>query len=111
MDFDDLAQALYVEEFADVFGMEGAIFGETKLNIELKELIQSLQSHKDKLQRAKGACLCLSEDFSSDLGVDTVRQIESLINIDNIYTFFIKKNPFFKTKEGLYSYTLILSGL
>jgi hypothetical protein len=108
MNFDEYSQLLQVEEFTDVLGIEGAIFGETKLNLELEELVKSLQSHQEKFKQAKGACICLSKDLS-EFESDAMMQIYSLV--DGIETYFIKKNPALKTEENLYSYSVILSGL
>jgi len=108
MNFDEYSQLLQVEEFTDILGIEGAIFGETKLNLELDEFIKSLQRHKEKFKQAKGACICLSKDLS-EFEDEKMIQIYSLV--EELETYFIKKNPTLKTKEKLYAYSILLTGL
>jgi len=108
MNFDEYIQSLQIEDFTDILKFEGKIFGDTKLNITLDELMKNLKQYKDKFNKAQGCCLCLSQDISQ-FENDTIKQIYGLI--ENIDIYFIKPNPDLATNKSLYSYSLLLTGL
>ena len=110
MTFDEWITALHAEEFVDILEFEGEIFGVTKYNLPLEALLDDVMQYKNKLEHAKGACFCLSEDMFQ-LERETWMKIYNLF--DNVYTRFIKENPKLKekTKKELFSYNMLITGL
>ena len=110
MTFDEWAVTLQGGEFIDILEMEGTVFGVTKYNLSIEELLEDVMSYKSKLQQASGACFCLSEDLFQ-LEQEIWMKIYNLFDI--VDTRFIKKNPHLKerTKNGLFSYNMLITGL
>ena len=110
MTFDEWATALHAEEFVDILEMEGKVFGVTRYNLSLDELLDDVMQYKSKLEQAKGACFCLSEDLFQ-LEQEVWMKVYNLFDI--VDTRFIKENPRLKekTRNELFSYSMLITGL
>ena len=107
-EFGEMLQKLCGEEFGDIFSMQGNIFGETHYNMQISQILENLTKHKNKFQRAKGACICFSTEFS-DFKYEIIIEILSLV--EPLETYFIKKNPALHSEKNLYSYSFIITGI
>ena len=113
MTFDEYCQTLYTEDFSMILDLEGKIFGRTRKNLTLDDLIKSIKKIKNKFLLAEGACLCLSSNIPYDKENIVMKIFQDLTQeSEYIETYFMKKNPNLTiNNDNLYSYTILLTGI